>query len=171
MNEKIVNFEEELEKSLQTIQEPQPGSIIEGKIVYFNNNEVFVDIGWTEEISIPIDEFDEKPEELNKVFIYCYKDKDNNIQFSKRRAEEILLKKELAKSFKEGLPVKGYVKRYIKDKNQFQVLVKNISGICYADKIDIKEFDEKAINNYIDKTFDFKIINYSNNRLLLSRNK
>jgi len=59
MNEKIVNFEEELEKSLQTIQEPQPGSIIERKNSLFNNNEVFVDIGWTEEISIPIDEFDE----------------------------------------------------------------------------------------------------------------
>ncbi|MCX8058041.1 MAG: S1 RNA-binding domain-containing protein [Spirochaetes bacterium] len=169
MSEKIVNFEEELEKSLQTIQEPQAGSIIEGKIVCVNNSEVFVDIGWTQEITISIDEFDSKPNELDKVYIYCFKDKYDRTIFSKKKADEILLKRELSRLLKEGLPIKGFVKRYIKEKKLFQIDVKGVSGICFADKIDLKDFDEKLVNDYIEKVFDFKILSYNNNKLVLSR--
>ncbi|HQQ19490.1 MAG TPA: S1 RNA-binding domain-containing protein [Exilispira sp.] len=167
MHEKMVDFTKELEYSLKNIKEPRSGNIISGKVVSITPVEVFIDIDWFQEITIPVEEFNNPPLLNDEVFIYCYEDKDGEMQFSKIKADEILQKKEIYNKYDNRIPVEGKIVSISRDKKYFNIEMGLIKGICYVD--DLVSEEEKQLVNYIGKTFKFMVKNYNSKYIVLSR--
>lgn len=167
MHEKMVDFTKELEYSLKNIKEPRSGNIISGKVVSITPVEVFIDIDWFQEITIPVEEFNNPPLLNDEVFIYCYEDKDSEMQFSKIKADEILQKKEIYNKYDNRIPVEGKIVSISRDKKYFNIEMGLIKGICYVD--DLVSEEEKQLVDYIGKTFKFIVKNYNSKYIVLSR--
>ncbi len=166
MNEKTLDFSKELENSLKNIREPRPNSIIKGKIVSITPVEVFVDIDWTQEIVIPIEEFPTKPILNDFVTVYCYIDKEGELRFSKIRADQIKKKEEITEKYKNNIPVEGKINGISKDKKVIYVDIDNLKAVCYSDDL-FSEMPEE-LNNFIGKEYKFLVKSISSNRILVS---
>ncbi|MFN3410995.1 MAG: S1 RNA-binding domain-containing protein [Exilispira sp.] len=166
MHEKTLDFSKELENSLRNIKEPRPNSIITGKVVSITPVEVFIDIDWTQEVVIPIEEFASNPVLFDKVELFCYLDKEGDLQFSKVKADEIRKKDELIQKYKNSIPVEGKILTLSKDKKYFSVDLNGIKAICHLDNI-VKSEDED-LNNFINKDYKFLIKSISQNRIIVS---
>lgn len=91
-----LSFQEAYESSLVTLQ---TGEVVKGKIIGFNNAEVFVDLGYKSDGIIPLDQYTDDPnfklEENIKVgdeiqvFIVRVNDGDGNVLLSKKKVDAI----------------------------------------------------------------------------------
>ncbi len=170
MHEKTLDFSKELENSLKNIKEPRPNKIIEGKVLSITPSEVFIDIGWTQEIVIPIEEFTESPAIGDNVNLFCFLDKENEIQFSKLRADEIKKKDELIYKYKNNIPVEGKLISISKDKKFYNVDINGLKAICYTDNLvaDNISDNKEDLSAYIGKTIKFMVKSLNSNRIVIS---
>ncbi|MCR4421085.1 MAG: S1 RNA-binding domain-containing protein [Exilispira sp.] len=166
MHEKTLDFKKEVENSLRNIKEPRPNKIIKGKIISITPTEVFIDIDWTSEIIIPIEEFKQSPIVGDYVDIYCFLDKENEIQFSKSKADEIKKRDDIFQKYKNSIPVEGKIISVSKDKKTFSVDLDGLKAICYTDNL-IKDSHEDP-SSLIEKQFKFIIKSINSNRIVLS---
>lgn len=169
MSERKFDFNQEIEKSLQNINKPKPKSLLPGRVVLITENEVFIDIKWTSEVVIPLEEFTNKPLVDDTVYIWYDIDKEGNAIFSKKIADKKLEERELFQIFKRGLSLKAKVVSYNKEKKYFNCIYKDIYCKIPIYEMDLKFINEENINEYLDKEFYFKIINYRRNNIILSR--
>lgn len=166
MHEKTLDFSKEIENSLRNIKEPRPNTLIKGKIVSITPVEVFVDIDWTQEIVIPIEEFSTSPTILDTIEIFCYTDKEGEIQFSKIKADEIKKKDEIFYKYKNLIPVEGKILAISRDKKYFSVDIQGIKAICYVDNL-IQE-QKEDFSNFIGKEYKFLVKSANSNRIVVS---
>jgi small subunit ribosomal protein S1 len=166
MHEKTLDFSKEVENSLRNIKEPKPNKTIKGKIISVTPSEVFIDIDWTSEIIIPIEEFKESPSVGDYVDIYCFLDKENDMQFSKSKADEIKKRDDIFQKYKNSIPVEGKIISVSKDKKTFSVDLDGFKAICYTDNL-IKDSQEDPAS-FIEKEFKFIIKSFNSNRIVLS---
>lgn len=166
MHEKNLDFSKELENSLRNVKEPRANTLIKGKIVSITPVEVFVDIEWTQEIVIPIEEFSNPPSLYDSVEIFCYLDKEGELQFSKIKADEIRKREEINYKFKNQIPVEGKVISLSKDKKYFNVEIDKVKAICFVDNIQKDKSDD--LSSYIGNSYKFLIKSMNSNRIVLS---
>ncbi len=114
--ENEMSFKDAFESSLVTLR---TGEIVKGKIVGFNNAEVFVDMGFKSDGIIPMEEFTEdpdfKPEESLKVgdelqvFVIRVNDGEGNVLLSKKKVDAVKSWDVLEEAYKNKTAVQGKI--------------------------------------------------------------
>lgn len=169
----------ELFKSLlenKETQEPQesttltPGTILKGRIVEFTKDHVVIDVGLKSEGLVPIQEFSD-PSQLVldgevEVLLDQAEDDNGQIVLSREKAERLRQWEYILEHCEEGSIVKGRVLRKVKGGLMVDI---GMEAFLPGSQIDNKRI--KNLDDYIDKTFEFKIlkINIERKNVVVSR--
>ncbi|RPJ06637.1 MAG: 30S ribosomal protein S1 [Spirochaetaceae bacterium] len=106
-------LQEEYLKNSDNIEE---GQLIEGTVIELTNEFVFLDVGLKSEGKVPVIEFQKLPAMGEKVSVLLlYKEgRNGQVVVSKRRADDVLVWKKIAKSYREKLPVEAVIAKTVK---------------------------------------------------------
>lgn len=116
-----MSFSEAFEK---TMTELSANSVVKGKIIGYNNNEVFVDLGYKADGIIPMDEFLDVPgfdpeRDLKagteiEALITKINDGDGNVSLSKKKVDSIRGLEKMETAFENKEPLEAIVKEVVK---------------------------------------------------------
>ena len=175
-----VDFKEEdkeLFKSLLGIKEDaeetpamQPGQLLKGKVVEINKEFAIIDVGLKSEGLVPLEEFkDAKNLKLGstvEVLLDRAEGSDGQIVLSLEKARKFRRWEDIIENQKEGSIVTGTVIRKVKGGLMVDIGVEAFLPGSQIDNKRIKNLDE-----YINKTYDFKIlkINIERKNIVVSR--
>lgn len=116
-----MSFSEAFEK---TMTEISANSVVKGKIIGYNNNEVFVDLGYKADGIIPMDEFldvagfdperDLKAGTEIEALITKINDGDGNVSLSKKKVDSIRGLEKMETAFENKEPLEAIVKEVVK---------------------------------------------------------
>lgn len=147
-----------------------PGTILKGRIVEFTKDHVVIDVGLKSEGLVPIQEFSD-PSELTldgEVEVYLDQAEDDNgqIVLSREKAERLRQWEYIIEHCEEGSIVKGRVLRKVKGGLMVDI---GMEAFLPGSQIDNKRI--KNLDEYIDKTYEFKIlkINIERKNVVVSR--
>ena len=147
-----------------------PGRLLSGKIVEITKDHVIVDVGLKSEGMVPIGEFSD-PAQLMldnevEVFLDQAEDSHGQIVLSREKAERLKQWEHILQHSAEGSIVRGKVIRKVKGGLMVDIGVEAFLPGSQIDNKRIKNLDE-----YLDKTFDFKIlkINIDRKNIVVSR--
>ena len=174
MNETKVNesFEDLLEESLDKIQEFVVGDEIEGEISNINDKYIFISLGGKKDAFAEIKEYQDKKGKLSykvgdkiKGYVVRSDDSETVIAKSINSVNKYLLKD----AFEGKIPIRGKVTSIIK--GGFRIDVSGLRAFCPISQMDVKVVTEP--NEYINKEYDFEIIELANNgkNIVLSRKR
>lgn len=146
------------------------GSILKGKIVEITKDHVVIDVGLKSEGIVPIEEFSD-PSELIldsdvEVLLDQPEDESGQIVLSREKAERLRQWEHIIEHCEEGSIVKGRVLRKVKGGLMVDI---GMEAFLPGSQIDNKRI--KNLDEYIDKTFEFKIlkINIDRKNVVVSR--
>lgn len=162
--ENEMSFKEAFESSLVTLQ---TGQIVKGKIVAFNNAEVFVDLGFKSDGIIPMDQYTDDPDfnpassikvgdEID-VFVVRVNDSEGTVMLSKKKVDSMQswVKVEEALTTQEPLTVK--VTDVVSGG-----LIANYSGVrIFIPASQVSDRFVKDLNEYLKQTLTVRIIEYN----------
>lgn len=147
-----------------------PGTILKGEIVEITKDHVVVDVGLKSEGLVPISEFSD-PSLIqlgNEIEVYLDQAEDDNgqIVLSREKAERQRQWEHIVEHCEEGSIVKGRVLRKVKGGLMVDI---GMEAFLPGSQIDNKRI--KNLDDYIGKTFDFKIlkINIERKNVVVSR--
>lgn len=147
-----------------------PGTILKGRIVEFTKDHVVVDVGLKSEGLVPIQEFSD-PSQLTldsevEVFLDQAEDDNGQIVLSREKAERLRQWEYIIEHCEEGSIVKGRVLRKVKGGLMVDI---GMEAFLPGSQIDNKRI--KNLDDYIDKTYEFKIlkINIDRKNVVVSR--
>ena len=154
----------------QTMTQLVPNSVVTGKIIGYNNNEVFVDLGYKADGIIPMDEFLEQPgfdpetdlKEGTKIAALIMKinDGDGNVQLSKKKVESIRGLEIMDEAFESRTPVEAVVKEVVKGG-----LVADFKGIrVFIPASQVSDRFVKDLTPYVGRTVSFLITELVKNK-------
>ena len=149
---------------------PTPGSILKGRIVEITKDHVVIDVGLKSEGLVPIAEFSE-PEDIIldstvEVLLDQPEDDHGQIVLSREKAERMRQWEHIIEHCEEGSIVKGRVLRKVKGGLMVDI---GMEAFLPGSQIDNKRI--KNLDDYIDKTYEFKIlkINAERKNVVVSR--
>lgn len=162
--ENEMSFKEAFESSLVTLQ---TGEIVKGKIVGFNNAEVYVDMGFKSDGIIPMDQFsddlDFDPEESLKVgdeievFVVRVNDGEGNVLLSKKKVDAVRSWSKIEEAYETKSPIKAKVVEVVNGG-----LVASFSGIrIFIPASQVSDKFVKDLNDYLKQTLTVRIIEYN----------
>ena len=146
------------------------GNILKGKIVEITKDHVVVDVGLKSEGLVPMEEFSDPAQvELdNEVEVYLEQPEDSNgqIVLSREKAERQRKWENILETCEEGSIVTGRVMRRVKGGLMVDI---GVEAFLPGSQIDNKRI--KNLDDYLDQTFDFKIlkINIERKNVVVSR--
>lgn len=147
-----------------------PGTILKGKIVEITKDHVVVDVGLKSEGIVPISEFSD-PSVLtldNEIEVLFDQPEDSNgqIVLSREKAERLRQWEYILEHCEEGSIVKGKVIRKVKGGLMVDI---GMEAFLPGSQIDNKRI--KNLDEYLDKTYEFKIlkINIERKNVVVSR--
>lgn len=147
-----------------------PGTILKGRIVEFTKDHVVVDVGLKSEGLVPLQEFSD-PSSLTldgeiEVFLDQAEDDNGQIVLSREKAERLRQWEYIIEHCEEGSIVKGRVLRKVKGGLMVDI---GMEAFLPGSQIDNKRI--KNLDDYIDKTYEFKIlkINIERKNVVVSR--
>jgi small subunit ribosomal protein S1 len=147
-----------------------PGKVLKGRIVEITKDHIVVDVGLKSEGMVPIGEFSDSSQLVldNEVEVFLDQTEDSNgqIVLSREKAERLRQWEHILKNCKEGSMVRGKVIRKVKGGLMVDIGVEAFLPGSQIDNKRIKNLDE-----YLDKTYDFKIlkINTERKNIVVSR--
>jgi len=114
--EKELSFQEAFESSIVTLSS---GEIVKGRIIGYNNAEIYVDLGYKSDGIIPVEEYSDDPDfkpetdikigEEIEVFVVRVNDGEGNVLLSKKKVDSMKSMDLLEEAFKNKTPVSGKV--------------------------------------------------------------
>ncbi len=147
-----------------------PGTILKGRIVEITKDHVVVDVGLKSEGLVPIKEFSD-PSTLVldgevEVLLDQPEDEKGQIVLSREKAERLRQWEYILEHCEEGSIVKGRVLRKVKGGLMVDI---GMEAFLPGSQIDNKRI--KNLDDYIDRTFEFKIlkINIERKNVVVSR--
>lgn len=147
-----------------------PGSILKGRIVEITKDHVVIDVGLKSEGLVPIAEFSD-PDDIAldsevEVLLDQAEDDQGQIVLSREKAERVRQWEHIMEHCEEGSIVKGRVLRKVKGGLMVDI---GMEAFLPGSQIDNKRI--KNLDEYIDKTFEFKIlkINVDRKNVVVSR--
>jgi small subunit ribosomal protein S1 len=147
-----------------------PGTILKGRIVEITKDHVVIDVGLKSEGLVPIQEFSD-PSCLVldgdvEVLLDQPEDDNGQIVLSREKAERLRQWEYILEHCEEGSIVKGKVLRKVKGGLMVDI---GMEAFLPGSQIDNKRI--KNLDDYIDKTFEFKIlkINIDRKNVVVSR--
>jgi len=154
------------------VQEFQPDTILSGKVIRVQGNEVIVDVGYKSEGIVPLDQFEEgtelKPGDRIEVLLEAVEDESGLIVLSKRKADRIRGWERVISTCKEGDVVKGRVIRKIKGGLLVDI---GVPAFLPASQVSIRRTGD--VSEYIGRDLESTIIKIDEARMniVLSRRK
>lgn len=116
-----IDFSQALEA---TFTELKSNEVVKGKIIGYNNNDVFVDLGYKADGIIPMDEFIDDPNfdpekdltagTVIEALIVKINDGEGNVALSKKKIDAIRGFEEVEDAFKNNKPLEAAVKEAVK---------------------------------------------------------
>ncbi len=180
--ENELSFEEAFESSMVSLRS---GEIVKGRIIGFNNAEIYVDLGYKSDGIIPIDEYtddpDFKPETSIKVgdeievFIVRVNDGEGNVMLSKKRVDAIKSIDQIEEAYENKTPVTGKVVEVTNGG-----VVASVKGVrVFIPASQISERYVKDLNEYMRQTVTVRIVEFNkqkhkivgSQRVILSENR
>jgi small subunit ribosomal protein S1 len=147
-----------------------PGTILKGRIVEFTKDHVVIDVGLKSEGLVPIQEFSD-PSSLTldsevEVLLDQAEDDNGQIVLSREKAERLRQWEYIIEHCEEGSIVKGRVLRKVKGGLMVDI---GMEAFLPGSQIDNKRI--KNLDEYLDKTYEFKIlkINIERKNVVVSR--
>jgi len=162
------------------ISQITPGQIVKGRVAYIGEKDVFVECGFKSEVSVSLAEFDQRPNIGDEVEIVIIGEFAQGIVGSKAKADRKQKLAELKEKFATGEPVKGTIVRAlfadqlvgdsrIKILKGFLVdLGTGLKGFLPASQVELGRIKGDPLA-YVNKEFEFKIINKKEGQFILSR--
>lgn len=161
-------------KASKTTQEIEntfvPGTILKGRIVEITKDHVVVDVGLKSEGLVPIQEFSDPSclvlDGEVEVLLDQAEDDNGQIVLSREKAERMRQWEYILEHCEEGSIVKGRVLRKVKGGLMVDI---GMEAFLPGSQIDNKRI--KNLDEYIDKTYEFKIlkINIERKNVVVSR--
>ncbi|WP_295158415.1 S1 RNA-binding domain-containing protein [uncultured Brachyspira sp.] len=168
-NKNLSNDEIEFRKALEEKSDNTAlsrGKIVKGKVVQFDDTDVFIDFESKSEGKIKRREFDKEPaigEEIEAI-VSGEDDKGYVIlsksEIDKRKSQELI-----DNAVKNNTPIKGIVKEVIK--GGFKVSIIGYQAFCPFSQIDLAKGIKEA--DYLGKEYDFRIIKKNGRDVVVSR--
>jgi small subunit ribosomal protein S1 len=162
--------EDNASPTMATLVTPIAGTILKGRIVEITKDHVVIDVGLKSEGIVPIQEFS-NPAEVAldnevEVLLDQPENEDGQIVLSREKAERLRQWEYILEHCEEGSIVKGKVLRKVKGGLMVDI---GMEAFLPGSQIDNKRI--KNLDEYIDKTFDFKIlkINIERKNVVVSR--
>lgn len=167
--QQLLNNKEE-KAAAGSISSMEVGQILKGKIVELTLDFVVVDVGLKSEGLIPVNEFND-PNELQlgndiEVLLDRAEGEDGQIVLSREKARRLRQWEFILEHCEEGSIVEGKVIRKVKGGLMVDI---GMEAFLPGSQIDNKRI--KNIDDYVDKTYDFKIlkINIERKNIVVSR--
>ncbi|MFC2329865.1 MAG: 30S ribosomal protein S1 [Treponema sp.] len=109
-------FQTQLEESLNNLNSPEEGQIVEGTVIQVTDELVFLDVGCKSEGRIPVSEFSGKlPKVGDKVQVFLVKQFGRNgPEISKTKADAKRMWKDVSQAFKDKTPISGTISKIVK---------------------------------------------------------
>lgn len=159
-----MSFEEAFENSIVTLRS---GDVVKGKIIGYNNAEIFVDLGYKSDGIIPIEEYsddpDFKPEENVKtgeeieVFVVRVNDGEGNVMLSKKRVDSLKSIDMIEDAFENQTELTGKV---VETTNGG--VIASVNGVrVFIPASQMSERYVKDLGEYLRQTVTFKIIEFN----------
>ncbi|WP_138159760.1 bifunctional 4-hydroxy-3-methylbut-2-enyl diphosphate reductase/30S ribosomal protein S1 [Peptoniphilus catoniae] len=165
---------EAIESSFKKIRR---GEVVEGEVLFVNESEVMVNIGYRSDGIISKEEIskdpDVKPEDVfkpgDKIQVYVMKidDGDGNVVLSAKRVESMKVWDEVEEMFKEGKKVEVKVKSVVKGG-----LIADLEGLkAFIPASHVSVRFQKDLSKYVSETMLCEIIDFdkAKRRIVLSR--
>lgn len=146
------------------------GSILKGRIVEITKDHVVVDVGLKSEGLVPINEFSDPSQIVLdaevEVLLDQAEDDNGQIVLSREKAERLRQWEYILEHCEEGSIVKGRVLRKVKGGLMVDI---GMEAFLPGSQIDNKRI--KNLDDYLDKTYEFKIlkINIERKNVVVSR--
>lgn len=153
-----------------TVSSMTVGQIFKGRIVEITKDFVVIDVGLKSEGLVPIDEFSDSSELFLgnevEVFLDQAEGEDGQIVLSREKARRLRQWEYIVNYCKEGSIVKGKVIRKVKGGLMVDI---GMEAFLPGSQIDNKRI--KNLDEYLNQTFDFKIlkINMERKNIVVSR--
>lgn len=167
--QQLLNNREE-KAAAGSISSMEVGQILKGKIIEITPDFVVVDVGLKSEGLIPVNEFND-PNELQlgndiEVLLDRAEGEDGQIVLSREKARRLRQWEFILEHCEEGSIVEGKVIRKVKGGLMVDI---GMEAFLPGSQIDNKRI--KNIDDYVDKTYDFKIlkINIERKNIVVSR--
>lgn len=171
-----VDQSEQMDEYDQTFVNLEPGTIIQGKVVQINNDEVMVDVGYKSEGRIPQHELGLRPGETPDsvlsvgdeidVFILKVEDAEGNVLLSKKRADARVVWEKLVTLKESGEVIEATVTERVKGGLLVDVGVRGFVPASHVDRNYVENLD-----SYVGQTIRIKVIELDRqrNNVVLSR--
>ena len=164
------NFEQAFAGELAT-QNIKERSVVEGKILRIDSENVIVDVGYKAEGSISISEFKNDQGELSievgdVVEVYLDSMTENKLNLSKSKADQMKAWELINKIFKNNETITGKITHRVKGGLSVDIGVK---AFLPGSQVDLRPV--KNLEKLIDQDFEFRIIKLNRHRgnIVLSR--
>ena len=156
-----------------TFTEIRSNEVVKGKIIGYNNNDVFVDLGYKADGIIPMDEFiddpnfdperDLKPGAPIEALIIKLNDGEGNVSLSKKKMDSIRGFDEVEEAFKNGSPIETVVREVVKGG-----IVSEYKGVrIFIPASQVSDRYIKDLTPYIGKKVTIKITELANRRRIV----
>ncbi len=154
-------FADMLEESISNAYEFQPGDRVNGTVVYFSNEYIFIDISGKSEAIIDASEFRDKKGNMtikagDPVVAFVVSTRGDEKRLSSKIGRGFISPEILQIAYDHSLPVYGIPGKF--QKGGYTVSVSSIECFCPLSQIDIKVPADRDI--YLNKEYQFKIIEY-----------
>jgi 4-hydroxy-3-methylbut-2-enyl diphosphate reductase len=162
--ENELSFQEAFESSMVTLRS---GEIVKGRIIGFNNAEIFVDLGYKSDGIIPVDEYSDDPdfkpeegitigEEID-VFIVRVNDGEGNVMLSKKKVDSIKSIDEIEEAYENKTPVTGKIVEITNGG-----IIASVKGVrIFIPASQIEERYVKDLSKYLKQTVTMRIIEFN----------
>jgi len=158
----------QMEAEMAEYKTPGRGDVIKGTIIQVQDDEVMVDVGGKSEGVVPLRELSLTPVDSAKEFVQVGDeievmvlkwDDDGTILLSKKRVDSKRVLDELEEVYNKGEKIKGKVKDIVKGG-----LIVDVGVVGFLPASHVEDGYVKNLDEYKDKTFDFKIIEFNRNK-------
>ncbi|MDD2464630.1 MAG: 30S ribosomal protein S1 [Desulfobulbus sp.] len=141
----------------------KPGTKVDASIVGISGENIFLDVGGKSEGVLQASEIRNESGELTAVIgdhlqVFFLASRSGEMIFTTRLGSNQSGSRELEEAFQAGIPVEGKVTGEVK--GGFSVTVGGQRGFCPFSQMDVRKVETPE--EYLEKTFTFKIIEYSN---------
>ncbi|WP_054632723.1 bifunctional 4-hydroxy-3-methylbut-2-enyl diphosphate reductase/30S ribosomal protein S1 [Thermoclostridium stercorarium] len=168
--EQEMSFKEAFEAYESETGDLRAGEIVKGRIIGYNTSEVFVDLGYKSDGTIPLEEFLDDPDfdpekdlkEGDEILVYITRvnDMEGTVSLSKRKVDLIYGMEEIEKAYNEKKPLEAVVKEVVNGG-----VVANYKGIrVFIPASQISDQYVKDLNQFLNKKVKFEVLELSKNK-------
>ncbi|HOP92257.1 MAG TPA: bifunctional 4-hydroxy-3-methylbut-2-enyl diphosphate reductase/30S ribosomal protein S1 [Acetivibrio thermocellus] len=166
-NDGEIDFANAFENSFVRIH---AGDTVKGKIIGFNSNEVFVDLGYKADGIIPLEEYTDDPNfniekevkigEEVEVLVEMVNDGEGNVRLSKRKVDAIKSWDDIVKAYENKTPVNAYVVEVVKGG-----VIASYNGVrIFVPASQVSDRYVKDLNEFLKRSITVRILELNEKR-------